>query len=54
MVCRQKKDEIFCDDTFFSYKKETNLKIKNVHVIYLDILTNVDNFTPTNPQIYLR
>jgi hypothetical protein len=53
MVCRRKKVKIFCDDKFLYEKKENHLKTKNVHLIYLDILTNVDNFTPTQPQIYL-
>jgi hypothetical protein len=53
MVCHQKKEGIICDDKFLYEKNENHLKTKNVHVIYLDIVTNDDNFTPNSPQIYL-
>ena len=53
MVSRQKKRKIICDAKFFKIKNGTNLKIKNVHVIYIDIVTNDDIFTPKSPQIYL-
>jgi len=53
MVSSLKKEKLFCDDNFLYGEKENHLKTKNVHVIYLDIVTNDDNFTPNSPQIYL-
>jgi len=51
MVCRRKKTKIICDAKKISNKKSNQFKDKNVHDIYIDIVTNDDIFTPKHLPI---